>query len=89
MCEWGLRFAFESLLRREYLRPLDARSPYPAILGFVFYLWLGAWGAWHFPALEKLLARVPAIAMLGLIFLTLTLALAETKLLHALGSIDP
>jgi hypothetical protein len=60
-----------------------------AILGFVFYLWLGAWGAWHFPALEKLLARVPAIAMLGLIFLTLTLALAETKLLHALGSIDP
>jgi membrane-bound acyltransferase YfiQ involved in biofilm formation len=60
-----------------------------AIFGFVFYLWLGAWCAWHFPALEKRLARLSASVMLGLILLALVLALAESKLLYALGSIDP
>ena len=60
-----------------------------AIFGFVFYLWLGAWCAWHFPALEKRLARLSASVMLGLILLTLALALAESKLLYALGSIAP
>lgn len=60
-----------------------------AVFGFVFYLWLGAWCAWNFSALEKRLARIPVSAMLGLIALTLTLALAESKLLVSLGSIDP
>lgn len=60
-----------------------------AVLGFVFYLWLGAWAAWHSSALDKLLARIPASAMLGLIVLTLTLAMAESKLLYTIGSIDP
>jgi surface polysaccharide O-acyltransferase-like enzyme len=60
-----------------------------AVFGFVFYLWLGAWGAWHFPEIEKRFARVPVWAMLGLVLLTLTAALAESKLLLALGSKDP
>ena len=62
---------------------------YRAFFGFVFYLWLGAWCARHFGALEERLARIPAIVVIGLIFLTFTLALAESKLLLALGSIDP
>jgi membrane-bound acyltransferase YfiQ involved in biofilm formation len=59
-----------------------------AFFGFVFYLWLGAWCAWNFPALERRLARIPASVMLGLIFLSFSLALAESKLLTAFGSID-
>lgn len=60
-----------------------------ALFGFVFYLWLGAWCAWHFPALEKRLARIPASAIAVLSLLTLTFALAESRLLCARGSIDP
>ncbi len=60
-----------------------------AAFGFVFYLWLGAWSAWHFRALQERLARVPASVMAGLILLTLGLAMAESKLLLGLGSIDP
>jgi hypothetical protein len=60
-----------------------------AAFGFVFYLWLGAWCAWHFRELEERLARIPAGVMLGLILLTLGLGMAESKLLLGLGSIDP
>ncbi len=60
-----------------------------AAFGFVFYLWLGAWCAWHFRELEEWLARIPLGVMLGLILLTLGLATAESKLLLTLGSIDP
>ena len=60
-----------------------------AVFGFVFYLWLGAWSAWHFPSIEKWLARIPTVGMLGLTLFALLLALAESRLLVTLGSIDP
>ena len=60
-----------------------------ALFGFVFYLWLGAWCAWHFPALEKWIERIRVGAVVALLLLTLALALAESRLLYTLGSIDP
>lgn len=86
----GLAFLLASLFYgvNIYGQWIPVRHP-QAVFGFVFYLWLGAWCAWHFPALEKRLARIPASAMLGLIVLTLALALAESKFLTSLGSIDP
>lgn len=60
-----------------------------AVFGFIFYLWLGAWAAWNFAAVERWLARVPATVMIGLIVLTNALALGEAKLLFSLHSADP
>ena len=60
-----------------------------AVFGFVFYLWLGAWGAWHFQELQKWLARIPAGVMFGAVILALCLTSAETTLLVRLGSVDP
>lgn len=60
-----------------------------AVFGFVFYLWLGAWGSWHFASLQKWLARVPVAVMLGLVALAHGLAMGEAKLLLALHSADP
>lgn len=60
-----------------------------AVFGFVFFLWLGAWSASHFAAIEKILARIPTSAMLALVIMTLGLAIAESKFLQAYGSIQP
>jgi len=60
-----------------------------AAFGFVFFLWLGAWSSWHFPVLERRLARVPAGLIISLVLLTHMLALAESRFLFAQGSIDP
>jgi membrane-bound acyltransferase YfiQ involved in biofilm formation len=59
-----------------------------AIFGFVFYLWLGAWGAWHFERIEKRLAQIPMSLILALILATNALALGETRLLQSLHSED-
>ena len=59
-----------------------------AVFGFIFYLWLGAWGAWHFEAVSRWVARIPAAAMLGLIVLANVLAIGEAKLLLSLHSTD-
>ncbi len=86
----GLLFLLASLFYGINIYGQWIPVPHPqAVFGFVFYLWLGAWCAWHFPTLEKRLARIPVSAMLCLIVLALTLALAESKLLSSLGSIDP
>jgi len=50
-----------------------------ALFGFIFYLWLGAWGSWHFAALKNWLSRVGTGVLAG----------AETKLLLSLHSADP
>lgn len=60
-----------------------------AVFGFVFYLWLGAWSARHFQLIEEWLSGISTAVLLGLTLFTLMLALAETKLLVALGSMDP
>jgi peptidoglycan/LPS O-acetylase OafA/YrhL len=60
-----------------------------AVFGFVFYLWLGAWGSWHFAKLQKWLARIPAVMMFGLIAVAGAMAIGEAKLLLALHSADP
>jgi peptidoglycan/LPS O-acetylase OafA/YrhL len=59
-----------------------------AVFGFVFYLWLGAWGAWHFPNLQKRVKTIPTGVMLGSVLLALGLALAESRLLIRLGHVD-
>jgi hypothetical protein len=59
-----------------------------AVLGFVFYLWLGAWGSWHFATLERVLSRVHIGVMAGLVLLTLILACNETTLLMSLHSTE-
>ena len=66
-----------------------AASHTRAVFGFVFYLWLGAWTASHRPEIEAWLDRVPALAMTGLVALTLALATAESWLLFVSGSGDP
>lgn len=60
-----------------------------AVFGFVFYLWLGAWGAWHFAVVEKWLSRIPSWVMIGCVILTNGFALVETKVLFHLHSADP
>ena len=60
-----------------------------AVFGFIFYLWLGVWSSLNFAAIEKRLARIPVIVVLGAVLFSLALAIAETKLLAALGSADP
>ncbi|HEX4312006.1 MAG TPA: acyltransferase [Acidobacteriaceae bacterium] len=60
-----------------------------AVFGFVFYLWLGAWGSWHFSTVEKWLSRISPAVMMGLVLLTTALALGEAKLLLSLHSSDP
>jgi peptidoglycan/LPS O-acetylase OafA/YrhL len=60
-----------------------------AFFGFVFYLWLGAWGSWHFATVEKWLARVPVAVMLGVVVLAHGLAMGEAQLLVSLHSVDP
>ncbi|HEY1501162.1 MAG TPA: acyltransferase [Acidobacteriaceae bacterium] len=60
-----------------------------AVLGFVFYLWLGAWASWHFATVNKWLARIPAVVMLSLIALAIVLAIGEAKMLVSLQSADP
>lgn len=60
-----------------------------AVFGFVFYLWLGAWGAWHFADVQKWLEHIPAMVMLCLVVLTNALALVEARVLVSLRSEDP
>ncbi|HVT98990.1 MAG TPA: acyltransferase [Acidobacteriaceae bacterium] len=59
-----------------------------AVFGFVFYLWLGAWGAWHFKAIEKWLSHIPMALMIALILVTNVLALGEARLLVSRHSED-
>jgi len=60
-----------------------------AVFGFIFYLWLGAWSAWHFPDVERFIAKISAPIMIGLTLTALGFAIAESRLLMALGSVDP
>jgi peptidoglycan/LPS O-acetylase OafA/YrhL len=60
-----------------------------AVFGFVFYLWLGAWAAWHYSSIEKWVARVPTVSMVGIVVLMNVLAVGETILLRSLHSVDP
>jgi peptidoglycan/LPS O-acetylase OafA/YrhL len=60
-----------------------------AVFGFVFFLWLGAWCATRFSTLEKRLAKIPTTAMIALLALTFSIALAESNLLQAFGSDFP
>jgi peptidoglycan/LPS O-acetylase OafA/YrhL len=60
-----------------------------AVFGFIFYLWLGAWGSWHFVTVEKWVSRIPATAMAALVLVTGLAALGEAGLLQKLGSSDP
>ncbi len=60
-----------------------------AVFGFVFYLWLGAWAAWHFSAIERGLCRIPSTVIIGLVVLGNALAMGEAGFLFRLHSADP
>lgn|GEM_PF-353328 len=60
-----------------------------AVFGFVFYLWLGAWSAWHFPVIENWLKKMHPLVLIGLSLLASGLALGESKLIATLNSSDP
>lgn len=58
-----------------------------ALFGFVFYLWLGAWGARNFAAIEARIARTSALVLIPPAVLAGLAALLESRMLAAAG--DP
>jgi hypothetical protein len=60
-----------------------------ALLGFVFYLWLGAWAGRNMNAVESLVARISMPALIALVVITGMVALCESNVLAAHGFVDP
>lgn len=60
-----------------------------ALLGFVFYLWLGAFAARNFAAIQTWIMRIPTIALLGLAALAGCAAFAESSVLCDAGNLYP
>lgn len=60
-----------------------------SLLGFVFYLWLGAFASHHQAALEGWMARVSTAQLGAAALFTMLLAYREAVLLDRLGSVDP
>lgn len=71
-----------------YAQWLPVESHTEALLGFVFYLWLGAWGARNFNVIQSFLARIPMAALIALSVFAGLAAAWESHLLAALGSLD-
>ena len=60
-----------------------------ALLGFVFYLWLGTYASQHQAALERWMAKVSFVMLFGVALLTGLLAYGEALHLARLGVEDP
>ena len=60
-----------------------------AMLGYVFYLWLGTYAARHFGRLNAWIERTPASVLVGVTIAAGLLAYQEAALLEHLGSADP
>jgi len=60
-----------------------------ALFGFVFYLWLGTWGARNIDAVEAWIARTSMPALTVLALLAWMAAQRESEVLAAAGSTDP
>ncbi len=59
-----------------------------ALLGFVFYLWLGTYAAYHFAQLNRWVERTPASLLGAAAVVTGLLGYFEADLLERLGSAD-
>ena len=59
-----------------------------ALLGFVFYLWLGAWAARNLDRVKQLIGRIPMSVLMASAALLGVGALGETQALDHIGSID-
>lgn len=60
-----------------------------ALLGFVFYLWLGAWGARNFAAIQTWIAHTSMLFLIVMAVLAGLGALLESSLLAAAGNSQP
>jgi len=60
-----------------------------ALLGFIFYLWLGAWAARNFGLIQALNERIPALSLMVLGALAGLAALLESGVLFAAGNPHP
>jgi len=56
-----------------------------AVLGFVFYLWLGGYAAQHYDRLRAWLARVPMTALVTMAVVAAGCAFGESLWMHRLG----
>jgi hypothetical protein len=70
-----------------YAHWVPSRGHTEALFGFIFYLWLGAYAARNFSALQAFVARIPAPLLFSLAGLIGLVALFESSVLHAAG--DP
>lgn len=60
-----------------------------ALLGFVFYLWLGAYAAQHRAAFDRWMTRVSLAQMFGAYLVTCLLAYGEAQILHRFPNAYP
>lgn len=72
-----------------YTRWIPIADHSEALFGFVFYLWLGAWAARNFAAIQAWLERTSMLSMAALVVLTGVAALMESNLLAAAGNPRP
>ncbi len=87
----GSLFLAVSLLHgvNVYAHWIPIRSHTEALLGFVFYLWLGAWSAHHFAAVQAWIRRIPMVVVLAITIASLGAATSESMFLYAKGAADP
>jgi hypothetical protein len=71
-----------------YTQWLPIQSHTEALLGFVFYLWLGAWAAKNFDAFHAWSARIPALVLIAMAALTGLAAFAEGELLSERAALN-
>ena len=71
-----------------YTQWLPIQSHTEALLGFVFYLWLGAWAAKNFDAFQAWSARIPAVVLIAMAALTGLAAFCEGELLSGSGALN-
>jgi hypothetical protein len=67
---------------------LPMKSHTEALLGFVFYLWLGAWAARNFSHVETAVNRISSPCMIAAVIVTGIMAAKESFLLFENGSQD-
>ena len=71
-----------------YTQWLPIQSHTEALLGFVVYLWLGAWAAKNFDAFHAWSARIPALVLIAMAALTGLAAFAEGELLSERAALN-
>jgi hypothetical protein len=71
-----------------YYHWLAIQAHTEAFLGFVFYLWLGAWAAKNFPRVEAAINRIRSLWVIAIVILTWVVGVTESFLLLESGSQD-